>query len=114
MRWEQRQFWKPQSRIAGCNACRNGCHWLCQCSPRTAKIAQTSRDKKQLALTISELETEFSTETAEPSHNRHWQSQWHPRVRAMVKRSEVIEIMERLDALGATAILETTITNCRL
>jgi ATP phosphoribosyltransferase len=35
-------------------------------------------------------------------------------VRAMVKRSEVIEIMERLDALGATAILETTITNCRL
>jgi len=35
-------------------------------------------------------------------------------VRAMVKRSEVIEIMERLDALGATAILETKITNCRL
>jgi ATP phosphoribosyltransferase len=35
-------------------------------------------------------------------------------VRAMVKRSEVIEIMERLDALGATAILETAITNCRL
>jgi ATP phosphoribosyltransferase len=35
-------------------------------------------------------------------------------VRAMVKRSEVIEIMEHLEALGATAILETTITNCRL
>jgi ATP phosphoribosyltransferase len=35
-------------------------------------------------------------------------------VRAMVKRSEVIEIMERLESLGATAILETTITNCRL
>jgi ATP phosphoribosyltransferase len=35
-------------------------------------------------------------------------------VRAMVKRNEVIEIMERLEALGATAILETTITNCRL
>ena len=35
-------------------------------------------------------------------------------VRAMVKRSEVIDIMEQLDALGATAILETTITNCRL
>jgi ATP phosphoribosyltransferase len=35
-------------------------------------------------------------------------------VRAMVKRGEVIEIMERLEALGATAILETTITNCRL
>jgi ATP phosphoribosyltransferase len=35
-------------------------------------------------------------------------------VRAMVQRSEIIEIMERLEALGATAILETTITNCRL
>jgi ATP phosphoribosyltransferase len=35
-------------------------------------------------------------------------------VRAMVKRSQVIEIMERLEALGATAILETAITNCRL
>ena len=35
-------------------------------------------------------------------------------VRAMVKRSEVIDLMERLETLGATAILETTITNCRL
>jgi ATP phosphoribosyltransferase len=35
-------------------------------------------------------------------------------VRAMVRRGEVIEIMERLEALGATAILETAITNCRL
>lgn len=35
-------------------------------------------------------------------------------VRVMVKRSQVIEIMERLEALGATAILETQITNCRL
>jgi ATP phosphoribosyltransferase len=35
-------------------------------------------------------------------------------VRAMVKRSDVIDIMERLETLGATAILETTITNCRL
>lgn len=35
-------------------------------------------------------------------------------VRAMVKRNQVIEIMERLESLGATAILETKITNCRL
>lgn len=35
-------------------------------------------------------------------------------VRAMVNRNQVIEIMERLEALGATAILETKITNCRL
>jgi ATP phosphoribosyltransferase len=35
-------------------------------------------------------------------------------VRVMVRRSEVISIMERLEALGASAILETQITNCRL
>lgn len=35
-------------------------------------------------------------------------------VRVMVRRHEVIEIMERLEALGASAILETQITNCRL
>ncbi len=35
-------------------------------------------------------------------------------IRVMVKRGQVIEIMERLDALGASAILETQITNCRL
>jgi len=35
-------------------------------------------------------------------------------VRAMVKQSDVIEIMEQLEALGATAILETAIANCRL
>lgn len=35
-------------------------------------------------------------------------------VRVMVRRKEVIDIMEQLDALGAAAILETAITNCRL
>jgi len=35
-------------------------------------------------------------------------------VRAMVKRGEVIEIMEQLETLGAAAILETAIANCRL
>ncbi len=35
-------------------------------------------------------------------------------VRVMVRRTEVIEIMERLETLGASAVLETQITNCRL
>jgi ATP phosphoribosyltransferase len=35
-------------------------------------------------------------------------------VRVMVRRTEVIEIMEQLESLGASAILETRITNCRL
>ncbi|MBI3839327.1 MAG: ATP phosphoribosyltransferase [Planctomycetia bacterium] len=35
-------------------------------------------------------------------------------VRVMVRRTEIISIMEQLEALGASAILETAITNCRL
>ncbi|HUY33273.1 MAG TPA: ATP phosphoribosyltransferase [Pirellulales bacterium] len=35
-------------------------------------------------------------------------------IRVMVKRSDVIAIMERLETLGASAVLETRITNCRL
>ncbi len=35
-------------------------------------------------------------------------------VRVMVRRDEIISIMERLEGLGASAILETQITNCRL
>jgi ATP phosphoribosyltransferase len=48
-----------------------------------------------------------------PTINRLEQQGWYA-VRAMVKRGEVIEIMERLEQLGATAILETAISNCRL
>jgi ATP phosphoribosyltransferase len=35
-------------------------------------------------------------------------------VRVMVRRNEIIAVMEQLEALGASAILETQITNCRL
>jgi len=35
-------------------------------------------------------------------------------VRVMVQRGEVINVMERLETLGAHAILETQINNCRL
>lgn len=35
-------------------------------------------------------------------------------VRVMVQRKEVIPVMEQLEALGASAIVETNITNCRL
>lgn len=48
-----------------------------------------------------------------PTVNRLEDENWLS-VRAMVRRGEVIEIMERLEALGATAILETSIANCRL
>jgi len=48
-----------------------------------------------------------------PTVNRLEDDAWHS-VRAMVKRGEIIDIMEKLEALGATAILETAIANCRL
>lgn len=35
-------------------------------------------------------------------------------VQVMVPRSDVIEVMDRLEAIGASAILETAIANCRL
>jgi len=35
-------------------------------------------------------------------------------VQVMVRRKEVIEVMEKLEVLGASAILEMPITNCRL
>ncbi|MCA9120162.1 MAG: ATP phosphoribosyltransferase [Planctomycetaceae bacterium] len=35
-------------------------------------------------------------------------------VQVMVKRKQVIDVMDKLESLGATAILETEITNCRL
>lgn len=35
-------------------------------------------------------------------------------IRVMVKRGDVISVMEQLEQLGASAILETAISNCRL
>jgi len=35
-------------------------------------------------------------------------------IRVMVHRSEIQDVMERLDAIGASAIVETHISNCRL
>lgn len=48
-----------------------------------------------------------------PTVNRLEQQGWFS-VRAMVRRGEVIGIMEKLEQLGANAILETAISNCRL
>ncbi|MFT5525527.1 MAG: ATP phosphoribosyltransferase [Pirellulaceae bacterium] len=48
-----------------------------------------------------------------PTVNSLEDSDWCA-VQAMVKTKEVIEVMERLETLGASAILETSINNCRL
>lgn len=51
----------------------------------------------------------FNSPTVSALEDANWCA-----VRVMVRRTEVIEIMEQLEALGASAILETRITNCRL
>src|SRR5688500_13421752 len=51
----------------------------------------------------------FNSPTVSALEDSNWCA-----VRVMIRRNEVISIMERLEALGASAILETQITNCRL
>lgn len=51
----------------------------------------------------------FNSPTVSALEDSGWCS-----VRVMVKRKEVIDTMEKLDAIGASAILETAIGNCRL
>jgi len=51
----------------------------------------------------------FTSPTVTSLENNSWCA-----VRAMVKRSDIIPIMEKLELLGALAILETSINNCRL
>ncbi len=51
----------------------------------------------------------FNSPTINSLEDQDWCS-----VRVMVKQGEVIGVMERLDAIGATAIMEMQITNCRL
>jgi len=51
----------------------------------------------------------FNSPTVSALEDSGWCS-----VRVMVKRKQVIDTMEKLDAIGASAILETAIGNCRL
>ncbi len=51
----------------------------------------------------------FNSPTVNALEDASWCS-----VRVMVKRHDVIEAMERLESLGASAIIETPISNCRL
>ncbi len=51
----------------------------------------------------------FNSPTVSSLENALWCA-----VRVMVRRKEVINVMEQLESLGASAILETAITNCRL
>ncbi len=51
----------------------------------------------------------FNSPTVSTLEDENWCS-----VRAMVKKGELIAVMEQLEKIGAHAILETVIANCRL
>jgi ATP phosphoribosyltransferase len=51
----------------------------------------------------------FNSPTVSSLEDPNWCS-----VRVMVRRSDVIDVMERLENIGASAILETSLNNCRL
>ena len=51
----------------------------------------------------------FNSPTVNALEDQAWCS-----VRVMVKRRDVIDAMERLETVGASAIIETPISNCRL
>ena len=54
-----------------------------------------------------------SDEVEAPTVNALEDDQWCA-VQVMVERKNVIAVMDQLEQLGATAILETRVTNCRL
>jgi ATP phosphoribosyltransferase len=56
-----------------------------------------------------EITPGFNSPTVNTLEDHEWCS-----VRVMVKRGDVIDAMERLETLGASAIIETPISNCRL
>ncbi len=51
----------------------------------------------------------FNSPTVSTLEDQNWCA-----VQVMVKRKELIDVMDRLEAIGATALLETRINNCRL
>ena len=75
---------------------------------RSYSLLEYNVSEKKLAA-AEKLTPGFNSPTVSALEDADWCS-----VRAMVRRKDVIEIMEKLEALGATAILETNITNCRL
>ena len=56
-----------------------------------------------------EITPGYNSPTINPLEDNDWCA-----VRVMVKSSQVSTVMDQLDELGASAILETQITNCRL
>ncbi len=75
---------------------------------RDYSLLEYNVPRTQLA-DAEEVTPGFNSPTVNSLEDEQWCS-----VRVMVKRKDIIEAMERLEALGASAIIETPISNCRL
>ncbi len=75
---------------------------------RSYSLLEYNVPREKLAA-AEEVTPGFDSPTINPLEDPAWCS-----VRVMVKRGAVLDVMEQLEALGASAILETQITNCRL
>jgi ATP phosphoribosyltransferase len=64
--------------------------------------------RAQLA-TAEQITPGFNSPTVNALEDADWCA-----VQVMVERKDVIDVMDRLEAIGATAILQTDISNCRL
>ncbi|PKL17533.1 MAG: ATP phosphoribosyltransferase [Spirochaetae bacterium HGW-Spirochaetae-5] len=65
--------------------------------------------KESLLKNAEKITPGFNSPTISSLDKDDWLS-----VKVMVKKSEVVLVMDKLEALGATAIIETEIVNCRL
>lgn len=75
---------------------------------RSYSLLEYNVPRTQLAA-AEQVTPGFSSPTVSALEDPAWCA-----VRVMVRRSEVISVMERLEQIGAVAILEMQITNCRL
>jgi ATP phosphoribosyltransferase len=75
---------------------------------RDYSLLEYNIPRSKLALAES-ITPGFTSPTVTSLEDPNWCA-----VRAMVKRKEVITIMEQLEQIGAIAILEFSINNCRL
>ena len=75
---------------------------------RDYSLLEYNVPREQLS-TAEAITPGFTSPTVNSLEDPNWCA-----VRAMVKRKEVIAIMEQLEQIGATAILEFSINNCRI
>jgi ATP phosphoribosyltransferase len=65
--------------------------------------------KENLIKEIEKITPGFNSPTISKLDKDDWCS-----VKVMVNKNEVVQVMDKLEAVGATAIIETVIVNCRL